>query len=114
MLNAIEETSKWTSQKIMTIISLMEETRIYVKNNLPKIYTRELVDLLFMQPYCRISNVVDAKIAQRQAGSEYLKKLVSINVLQEKGIGREKIFINPRFMSILLQDTNNYLPFDAQ
>jgi Fic family protein len=112
MLNAIKETSKWTSQKIMTIITLVEETRIYVKNNLPKIYTREIVDLLFMQPYCRISNVVDSGIAKRQAGSEYLKKLASINVLQEKEIGREKIFINPRFMSILLKDTNNYAPFD--
>jgi hypothetical protein len=30
------------------------------------------------------------------------------------GIGREKIFINPRFMSILLKDTNNYAPFDVQ
>ena len=82
MLNAIEETSKWTSQKIKTIITLMEETRIHVKNNLPKIYTRDLVDLLFMQPYCRIYNVVNSGVAKRQAGSEYLKKLASINVLQ--------------------------------
>lgn len=98
MLNAIEETSKWTSKKIMAIITLMEETRIYVKNNLPKIYTREIVDLLFIQPYCRIANVVESGIAKRQAGSEYLKKLASIHVLQKKDIGREKIFINPRFI----------------
>jgi len=114
MLNAIEETSKWTSQKIKTIVTLMEETRIYVKNNLPKIYTRELVDLLFMQPYCRISNIVGSGIAKRQAGSEYLKKLAGINVLQIQEIGREKIFINPRFMSILLKDTNSYVSFNVQ
>ena len=113
MLNAIEETSKWTSKKITTIITLMEETRIYVKNNLPKIYTRELVDLLFMQPYCRISNVVDSGIAKRQSGSEYLKKLADINVLRIQEVGREKIFINPRFMNILLKDTDNYVPFDS-
>lgn len=112
ILNAIEETSKWTSQKITTIITLMEETKIYVKNTLPKIYTRELVDLLFMQPYCRISNVVDSGIAKRQAGSEYLKKLAEINVLQVKEIGREKVFINPRFMHILLKDTNSYEPLN--
>ena len=90
----------------------MEETKIYVKNTLPKIYTRELVDLLFMQPYCRISNVVDSGIAKRQAGSEYLKKLAEINVLQVKEIGREKVFINPRFMHILLKDTNSYEPLN--
>jgi Fic family protein len=111
MLNAIEETSKWTTQKIKSIMMLMEKTRIFVKKNLPKIYTKELVELLFMQPYCRISNVVDCGIAKRQAGSEYLKKLTSIHVLQKKEIGREKIFINPRLMSILLKDTNDYAPF---
>ena len=64
-----------------------------------------------MQPYCRISNLVDSGIAKRQAGSDYLKKLADINVLQMQKIGREKIFINPRFMSILLKDTNDYAPF---
>lgn len=111
MLMAIEETSKWTSQKINVIIKLMEETRMYVKNNLPKIYTRELVDLTFIQPYCRISNVVDSGIAKRQSASEYLKKLVDINVLHMQDVGREKIFVNPRFMQILIKDSNNYEVF---
>lgn len=111
MLKAVESTSKWTSQKINIIINLMEETRKYVKHKLPKIYSQELVDLLFIQPYCRIYNVVDAGIAKRQTASEYLQKLVSTNVLREQEFGREKIFINPRLMSILLKDTNNYAPF---
>lgn len=111
MLKAIESTSKWTSLKINVIINLMEETRKHVQYKLPKIYSRELVDLLFIQPYCRIYNVVDAGIAKRQTASEYLKKLASENVLREQEFGREKIFINPRFMNILLKDTNNYAPF---
>ncbi|WP_370628227.1 hypothetical protein [Pseudomonas umsongensis] len=37
-----------------------------------------LVDVIFEQPYCRISNVVDKKVAQRQAASRHLKDLVSI------------------------------------
>lgn len=111
ILSAIEETANWTNQKINAIIKLMDETRRFVKHNLPKIYTREMVDLIFTQPYCRISNVVDSGIAKRQAASEYLKKLADINVLQMQEIGREKIFINPRFMQILLKDTNNYSSF---
>lgn len=111
MLKSVETTSKWTSQKISAIINLMEETRKHVKSKLPKVYSRELVDLLFTQPYCRIYNIVDAGIAKRQTASEYLQKLVIANVLHEKEFGREKIFINPRFMSILLKDTNIYIPF---
>lgn len=101
MLNAVESTSQWTCNKIVMIIELMEETVAYVKNNLPKIYSRELVELIFMQPYCRISNVVDAGIVKRQTAAEYLKKLVSKNILREIEVGREKIYINTRFMEIL-------------
>lgn len=108
MLNSIENTSKWTSIKIKYINQLMSDTRKYVKEKLPKIYSRELVDLLFMQPYCRITNVVESEIAKRQTASEYLHKLVAINVLQEQEIGREKVFINPRFMELLLKDKNDY------
>lgn len=111
MLNGIESTSKWTSDKVQCIVNLMEETREYVKITLPKIYSRELVDLLFVQPYCRISNLVDEGIVKRQTASEYLKKLVEVNVLKEQDAGREKIFVNPRFMEILLKDSNDYKPF---
>ncbi len=111
ILKGIESTSKWTSDKVQCIINLMEETREYVKDKLPKIYSSELVDLLFAQPYCRIHNVVDEGIVKRQTASEYLKKLIDINVLKEQKAGKEKIFVNPRFMGILLNDTNNYASF---
>ncbi|WP_408605444.1 hypothetical protein [Legionella tunisiensis] len=53
-------------------------------------YSRELVELLFVQPYCRISNVVDAEIVKRQTAAEYLQKFVSEGILKEIEIGREK------------------------
>jgi len=106
MLNAVANTSQWTCNKIKSIIGLMEETVEYVKNKQPKIYSRELVELLFVQPYCRISNVVDAGIVKRQTAAEYLQKFVSEGILKEIEIGREKIYINTRFMQILFRDTD--------
>lgn len=38
--------------------------------------TRELVDVIFEQPYCRIANLVDKGVGQRQAASRYLKQRV--------------------------------------
>ena len=111
MLKAVEETSRWTCDKIQVIVKLMQETRTYVKSQLPGIYTRELVDILFTQPYCRISDLVEAGIAKRQSASVYLKKLSKINVVEETEKGREKIFINPRFMSVLLNENNSYKEF---
>ena len=111
MLDAVEDTSKWTCSKIKVIVELMQKTREYVRKELPGIYSSELVDLLFVQPYCRISNLVEADIAQRQAASQYLKKLAKIKVVEEVERGREKIFINPRFMAVLLNENNSYSTF---
>ena len=69
MLQAVVDTSKWTTGKIAAIRALAEHTTEHVRTRLPKIYTRELVDVIFEQPYRRIGNVVDKGIAQRQAAS---------------------------------------------
>jgi len=67
-----------------------------------------LIQLIFERPYCRISNLVDAKIAERQAASRYLKQLVEIGVLEEKTVGREKLFLHPKFLQLLIRDPNAF------
>jgi hypothetical protein len=86
--------------------TLAEETSAYVRQKLPKIYTRELVDVIFEQPYCRIANLVDAGIVRRQAASRYLKALVAIGVLEERAFGREKLFVNPKLLNLLTREGN--------
>lgn len=102
MLEAVESTSRWTSAKISIVRTLMAETTGYVREKLPKIYTHELVQTLFAQPYCRIDNLVERGLAKRQTASVYLKQLVEIGVLEEMVVGREKLYINTR----LLQELN--------
>lgn len=106
MLQAVESTASWTCGKIDQIVILMEQTRKIMRSEAPKIYSHELNDLLFTQPYCRIKNIVDAGIAKRQTAATYLKELSSIGLLAERKIGRENIYINPRFMSVLINDDN--------
>lgn len=72
MLQAVAETSKWTTAKIAAIRALAEHTTKHVRTRLHKIYTRELVEVIFEQPNCRSCNLVDKGIAQRQAASRYL------------------------------------------
>ena len=67
----------------------------------PQVYSRELVELVFVRPYARIAHVVDAGIAKRQTASVYLKELCTVGLLQERKAGREKLFINPAFMDLL-------------
>jgi Fic family protein len=111
MLQAVEETAKWTTGKIAAIRALAEHTTTHVRARLPKIYTRELVDVVFEQPYCRIGNLVEKNIAQRQSASRYLKELATIGVLREVQAGKEKLFIHPKLMQLLANDSNAFTPY---
>lgn len=55
-------------------------------------------------PYCRIQNVVDIGLAERQAASSYLKQLVELNLLEERTVGREKLIVNRELLRLLTQD----------
>jgi len=111
ILRGVEETALWTQKKISAIRSLSLHTVEHVRNALPKIYTWELVDVLFEQPYCRIQNFIHAGIAERHASSRYLKNLVRIGVLDELAIGREKLFVHPKLLKLLTQESNDFTPY---
>ena len=106
ILDGVEETCTWTTDKIKSIRELMEHTGQFVQKQLPKIYTWELVELLFKQPYCRIGNLVDNGIAKRQTASVYLKQLCELGVLREVKSGRENIFVHPKYIELLTGDEN--------
>lgn len=101
MLKAIEETANWTTAKIAAIRLLVEETALKVRATYPKIYRRELIDAIFEQPYCRISTLVERGIAHRETASHYLKTLASIGILDERKLGRDKVFVNPKLLGLL-------------
>lgn len=101
VLNGVEETAVWTREKIAAIRKLLEHTNQYVRRAAPDIHSRELVDVIFSQPYCRIANLVEAGIAKRQTASVYLKQLTEIGVLKEIKVGRDKLFIHPKLIGVI-------------
>lgn len=98
ILEAVENTANWTTKKIAVVRELIETTTAWIREKLPKIYSWELVQVLFAQPYCRIENLVDGGIAKRQTASVYLKQLVDIGVLEEVTAGRERLYLNTRLL----------------
>lgn len=111
ILKGVEETATWTTEKIAVIRTLQAMTTEHVKKAAPKIYSHELLDLIFEFPYCRIQNVVEKEIAGRQAASRYLKQLGEIGVLKEVVVGREKLFIHPKLVHLLTRDSNRIAPY---
>ncbi|MGN6512980.1 MAG: protein adenylyltransferase Fic [Lysobacteraceae bacterium] len=101
MLDAVADTARWTTAKIDAIRRLHLQACDWIRGERPKVYSHELVDVLFNQPYCRIQNVVDAGIAKRETAARYLRELVDIGVLQEQRMGKEKLFLHPAYLRLL-------------
>ncbi|MGE4169165.1 MAG: Fic family protein [Candidatus Margulisiibacteriota bacterium] len=100
MLRGVEESAKESISKIKSIQLLMQETMAIIKEKLPKIYSKELVEVLFQQPYCKIKFLEDYGLAKRKTASEYLYQLEAIGVLESKKIGRETLFLNVRLFEL--------------
>jgi len=101
MLKAVEETSNYTIKKINKIKDQLEITIEKVKEEAPKIYRKELIELLFEQPYSKIEFVVDKLKVERKAASRYLKNLEDIGILKSEKIGRENLYLNKELIKIL-------------
>lgn len=111
MLNAVESTARWTTAKIRAIKELLDHTSDYAGRVRPKVYSRELIELIFVQPYCRIGHLTDAGVARRVTASRYLKELCAIGVLSEVKHGRDKLFIHPKFLDLLKDEDHRFEPY---
>jgi Fic family protein len=102
MLTAVEETAWWTIGRILAIRDLLEMTLERSRKELPaRVYSKELIELIFVQPYCKIAFVVEAGIAERKTASVYLQELERIGVLVGEKRGREVIYQNPALLEVL-------------
>ena len=111
MLTALEETARWTRDRVAAIRDLHQATTDFVSRRHQKFYTFELVQQLFIQPYVRIGYLVDSKIAHRETASKYLKDLCGSGVLEEHKEGRDKLFLNVRLLELLRSRGNNFRGF---
>jgi Fic family protein len=85
----------------------MVSTRDLCRENLPKnVYSHELIEQIFLQPYCKPAHLVEAGIGHRQTAMKYLKELERIGVLQSQKIGRDRIYVNVRLYELLKYDSS--------
>jgi len=101
ILKGIEETARETIQKVKDIKTLLDKHTEKVKLELPKIYSKELIETIFENPYCRIEFIVRALGVERKAASRYLHKLKDIDILRCVKVGKDSLFINDDLMKLL-------------
>lgn len=102
MLDAVQSTAGETMQRIEGIRGLLDETLKEARAKLPdRVYSKELIELLFEQPYCKIKFLVDRGIAKRQTAGDYLSELEKAGILKSRQVGRENLYLNTRLYELL-------------
>ncbi len=68
----------------------MEDTKQHVQAEQPCIYSRDLIEVVYSNPYCRIRFLEDARVAKRQTAKARCAKY-----LESVKAGREVCSLNP-------------------
>ena len=101
ILKGIEQTAKETIAEVHSINKLFLDTQQKVKVVAPKSYSKELVELLFEQPYCKNEYLTERLSISRITASKYLKELEKAGILESKQIWKETLYINARLFDLL-------------
>lgn len=101
MLTAIEKTAIETQNKILSILDAMEKTKQIIQKKAPKIYSKDLLETIFQNVYCKISFLEKAGIAKRQTAAGYLRTLEELGLLNVIKIGKDNYYINKKLFNII-------------
>lgn len=101
ILKGIQITAERTLLLLKEMNELIDQTSQEIKEKLPKIYSKELVNLIFTEFYTRISSVEVELSVTRKTASGYLSDLVEAGILEVEQKGKEKIFINTKLIELM-------------
>lgn len=100
MVKAVSASAQSTFSLIDAVSNLQSQTTERVRS-LGVSPAAGLTELLFIQPYVRIADVVERGLAKRQTAAMWLNQLVSAGLLEEQRVGRSKVFLNTAALEIL-------------
>jgi len=101
ILDMVEWTSKKGIKRLEDILASMKTTSEEIKKQLPKAYSKDLIDILFKLPYTKRQHLIDAGLGTAKTVGNYLIKLEEKGFLMSVRLGKEKLYLNHRLMKIL-------------
>ena len=97
----IEETSSRGLERLNKITKAIDKTAEEIKTKLPKIYSKDLVEILFRLPYTKRQHLIDENIGNPKTVGNYLIALEENGFLKSVKVGKEKLYLNERLLKIL-------------
>ena len=101
MLNMIEKTAIKGLKRLERITHLMDQVSTKIKETLPKVYSKELIEILFRLPYTKRQFLIDAGLGTPKTVGNYLRELEAHGFLQSQKVGKEKLYLNHALMAVL-------------
>ena len=106
MLDGVEQISYETIHLIQEIEKLMKKQKELIRTQLPKIYSKDLLETLFLHPYTKIEFLVNRLDITRKTASKYLQQLEDIKIFEIRKIGRNKYYVNKKLFELLKKSVN--------
>lgn len=101
ILRGIEETAEETLGLVKRINTEVETMRAEIKEKLPKIYSKKLIDLLFYEFYTKTIYIETGLSKTRKTAVNYLSALEKEGFITSEKIGKERIYQNKRLYDLV-------------
>jgi Fic family protein len=101
MLEMVETTSIQGLIRLERIITLMDEIAQKIKTEIPKVYSKDLIEVIFRLPYTKRQFLIDAGLGTLKTVGNYLIELEKKGFLKSEKVGKEKLYLNYKLMEIL-------------
>lgn len=103
IIEATTEQARYTTKVLERITQAVEQTRSQIKQKLPAMYSAELVEFIFSEPYFALADF------ERELSISYVTARKYLAVLEEQGLLMKKkqgsrgrfIYTNPQYIKIL-------------
>ena len=104
MLEMIEFTANKGLKRLKDVTALMKIMAEEIKATIPKVYSKELIEILFRLPYTKRQFLIDAELGTPKTVGNYLMELEQAGFLTSEKVGKEKLYLNHRLMAVLEKD----------
>ena len=101
MLDMIETTATKDRQRIAEIEKLMGKMGAEIQAKLPKVFSKDLMEVLFRLPYTKRQFLEEVGLGNLKTVGNYLKELEEAGFLKSEQVGKEKLYLNHQLLEIL-------------
>jgi Fic family protein len=103
-LKGIELTAKETVDLITNINNLMQQYKTDIQERLPKIYSQDLINILFKNPYTKIEFLEKELRISKRTAQNYMDSVAENGFLEKTKIGKSNYYMNNALIKVLMNE----------